>query len=242
MLKIDRSNYKLGKKAPKVDTRTLKLIDYLVPILPNVPPSINWAPTVSWPMLMNDTLGNCIIASKLHAIQVWVQNHPAYNPTDATALKYYELWDGYISGDPSTDNGGVIIDVLNDWRSQKMDGHVLGAYVAPSVGNQLHIQQSIAFFGGVDLGIQLPVSALSQTEWTVVNPDGGIAGGHDVYIFAYNSIGPVCATWNETIQMTWQFFNTYVDEAYTLLGNAFQTPIDLINWKLLGQDLASVTN
>ena len=42
-------------------------------------------------------------------------------------------------------------------------------------------------------------------------------GGHDVWVAAYNLTGPVVISWGMVIQMTWQFWTTYVDEAYTFL-------------------------
>lgn len=174
----------LGKNDFKYDSRSMKMRDYLVTSLPTPPIQINWAPNVrSWPMLRNDTLGNCTIAAALHAIMVWSQDpKKPYLPTDATALKYYGLWDGYVDGDPTTDNGGYEVDVLSQWRAQKLDTHVLEGWVDPQPQNALHIQQSIAFFGGVYIGLQLPVSAQRQTEWAVVPNDGGVWGGHAVVL------------------------------------------------------------
>src|SRR5271154_4740495 len=101
---VDRSKYPLGKQDHVFDSRTLKLEDYLTSSLPTPASSVNWAPTITaWPMLLNDTLGDCTIAACLHAIMVWMLNHKVpFTPTDAEALKYYELFDGYVNGDPST--------------------------------------------------------------------------------------------------------------------------------------------
>jgi hypothetical protein len=49
---------------------------------------------------------------------------------DSTILDYYERWDGYNPADPGTDQGGVELDVLNDWRQQGFAGHQLEAFVA----------------------------------------------------------------------------------------------------------------
>jgi hypothetical protein len=243
-LMTDRSQYKLGKKDFKFDSRTLKLRDYLVPTLPAPPASINWAPNVtSWPMLMNDTLGDCTIAAALHAVQVWMLSQgKTYTPTDAIALEYYEKWDGYVNGDPNTDNGGDETTVLTRWKAHNLNTHVLRGWVDPQPGNQTHIMQSIAYFGGVYIGLQLPVSAQNQTEWTVVANDGGVWGGHAVYCYAYNSTGPICATWNEVMQMTWGFWDKYCDEAHCLLGAAWAPGVkDVIKYSQFEADLALVS-
>ena len=240
----DRSQYGLGKKEFKFDSKVFQMKD-LTTALPSPPAAINWAPEFkSWPMLDNDTLGNCTIASKLHAIQVWVQQHPPYNPTSKTALSYYEKWCGYVQGDPSTDNGDTIQDVLEKWRQQKLDTHVLAAWADPNPLDVKHIMQSIAFFGGVDIGLQLPVSAQNQDVWDVVNPDGGVWGGHDVYCYGYNETGPICATWDEVKQMTWGFWAKYCDESHCLLGNAWDpsAKLDEITYNNFKSDLGLVAN
>ena len=44
---------------------------------------------------------------------------------------YYENWDGYVPGNPSTDTGGIELDVLNDWQKQGFAGHALMAFADP---------------------------------------------------------------------------------------------------------------
>ena len=220
---------KLGKKAALPDARTLKLENYLAPSLPSPPNQIDWTRGVKvWPFLLNDNLGDCTIAAALHAVQIWMlPGKTPYHPADSVALNYYEKWDGYVNGDPNTDNGGYELTVLNSWRQQKLDSHVLWGYADPQPQNVLHVKQSVAFFGGVYIGLQLPVSAQAQvgTIWDVVPNSGGIWGGHAVYCAAYNSTGPICITWNQIQPMTWAFWNKYCDESHTLLGNAWEPPI-----------------
>jgi len=239
---MDRARIKLGKRAFKFDSRTLRLENYLLPTLPAPPTSINWCPNrTSWPMLMNDSLGDCTIAAILHAVQVWSQDpKKPYNPTDATALSYYEQFCGYVNGDPNTDQGGDELNVLNQWRAKKLDTHVLEGYVDPQPQNLLHVQQSIAFFGGIYIGLQLPVSAQQQSVWTVVPHDGGVWGGHAVYCYAYNATGPICASWNEVIPMTWGFWNKYCDESHCLLGSAWVPAKDAINYADFRTDLTKL--
>jgi len=170
----DHSSMRLGRKAIKTDSRTLALANYITPSIPPPPPAADWTKGVTdWGMMLNDTLGDCTIAGVAHAIQVWTANTGTMTTTpDATVQTYYENWDGYVPGDPNTDNGGIELDVLNDWQKQGFDGHALFAFANARYTNLVEIRQSIALFGGVYIGLALPVTAQSQDVWDVV-PKGG---------------------------------------------------------------------
>jgi hypothetical protein len=216
---------KLGRKAIKTDTRTLALGDYLTPSLPPPPLAANWTKDIaSWGMMLNNTLGDCTIAGVGHAIQVWTANTGTIvTMPDSTIESYYEKWDGYVPGDPNTDNGGIALDVLNDWQKNGFAGHALLAFADPKVANLIEIRQSIALFGGVYIGLSLPLTAQSQNVWDVV-PNGGAKakpgswGGHCVFVPSYNAKGFTCITWGQQKTMTLAFWKKYCDEAHTLLG------------------------
>jgi hypothetical protein len=226
---------KLGRKAIKTDSRTLKLGKYLTPGLPPPPPSADWTKGITaWGMMINgpdpaepkypDGLGDCTIAGCGHAIQVWTANTGAIvTVPDATILSYYEKWDGYVPGKPSTDKGGVELDVLNDWKKQGFAGNKLMAFADPQSANLTEIRQSIALFGGVYIGLSMPITAQKQKVWDVV-PNGGADaepgswGGHCVFVAKYDQNGFTCITWGALQTMTAAFWNKYCDEAHTLLS------------------------
>ena len=220
----DHSKMKLGRKAIKTDSRTLALGDYLTPGLPPPPSAADWTKGItSWGMMLNDTLGDCTIAGAGHAVQVWsADTGSMVTIPDATIESYYETWDGYVPGNPSTDNGGVELDVLNDWQKQGFAGNTLLAFADPKPANLVEIRQSIALFGGVYIGLALPLTAQKQDVWDVV-PRGGASakpgswGGHCVFVPKYDQNGFTCITWGELKVMTLAFWKKYVDEAHTLL-------------------------
>jgi len=221
----DHSKMRLGRKAIKTDSRTLQLGDYLKPSLPAPPPSVDWTSGItSWGMMLNDTLGDCTIAGVGHAIQVWSANTGGIvTVADATIESYYEKWDGYVAGNPNTDSGGVELDVLNDWRQQGFDGHPLIAFADPKSANLDEIRQSIALFGGVYIGLGLPVTAQNQDVWDVVKGGGANAqkgswGGHCVFVPKYDGTSFTCITWGQLKTMTVAFWKKYCDEAHALLG------------------------
>jgi hypothetical protein len=227
----DHSQMKLGRKAIKTDTRTLAMSDYLTPALPPPPPAADWTKGIAnWGAMLNDTLGDCTIAGVAHAVQVWTANTAAAIVTtpDATVQSYYEKWDGYVPGDSSTDSGGVELDVLNNWKKQGFDGHSLLAFADPQVANLDEIRQSIALFGGVYIGLSLPLTAQTQEVWDVVAKGGAKAkkgswGGHCVFVAGYDAHGFTCITWGQLKGMTVAFWKKYCDEAHTLFGQDWLT-------------------
>ena len=227
MLTRDISKIKLGKKAPKRKPETLQLANYLA--LPSVPSSYAWLPKIkSYGMMLNDSIGDCTIAAAGHLIMEWTaDNKKLFTPRNGDILKAYEAVSGYVPGDPSPDNGAVILDVLDYWRKTGIAGRKITAYAAAEPGNQQHIRASIYLFGGVDLGLQLPISAQGQKVWSVppegLTGDGapGSWGGHSVPGLAFDANGVTVITWGETLRMTWQFFAAYCDEAYAIISPDF---------------------
>jgi hypothetical protein len=222
---------KLGKRAQRIDKRTLKFEDYLKPgvIAPIPPAEVSWVMKVpDWQMLLNDSLGDCVPAAMLHMVQQW--SHYAGTelvPSNADALRLYEQIGGFVPGDPSTDNGANMLDALNFWRQNGIKVgntvHKISAFVQVDPTNAKHVQLAIMLFGNVFTGVALPVSAQTQTGWTV--PDGGAFndgspgswGGHCIPIMAGSPETLSCITWGERLKMSHNFFFDYVDELYAIV-------------------------
>jgi len=222
---------KLGKRDPRIDHRTLQMATYMkAEALPQPPGYVTWNAAVGayWGMMLNDELGDCTCAAVGHTIMAMTAQHgsPAV-PSDADVLAAYEACGGYKPGDPATDNGAVELDVLNWWRKTGMAGHKLGAYAAVRPADQGEVRTAIWLFGSVYAGLALPLTAEGQEVWNVdlsaPAPLSGRAapgswGGHAVPLLGYNQVGPLCVTWGIPLQMTWDFWATYADEAYAPLS------------------------
>jgi hypothetical protein len=235
---------KLGRKAIKTDSRTLRMASYLTTALPAPPASVDWTKgCASWGMMLNDTLGDCTIAGALHCIMAWLRNAGIdMRFTDEDALKYYEAFDGYNPNDPSTDQGGILLDVLNDWKHQGINGHTLLAYARVNPANTDELKQAMALFGPLYTGLNFPNSAMGQPEW-VVTDDTSIDGGHCVVLIGYNATGPVAISWGANYQMTWDFYAAYFDEVYAAISlDWFVTGVDPTGFNLqqLQADLAAI--
>jgi hypothetical protein len=245
----DHSNMRLGRKAIKTDTRTLAFGDYLTPGLPPPPPTADWTKEIAaWGMMLNDKLGDCTIAGCGHAVQVWSANTSGIvTVPDPTIESFYEKWDGYVPGNPSTDSGGVELDVLNNWQKQSFAGNALLAFADPKTASLVEIHQSIALFGGVYIGLALPLTAQTQDVWDVA-PNGGAKakkgswGGHCVFVPKYDQNGFTCITWGQLKTMTPAFWKEYCDEAHTLLGQDWITAKGAPNGFDQAQLLADLKN
>jgi hypothetical protein len=225
---------KLGRKAIKTDSRTLRLASYLTPTLPPPPTACDWTRgRTDWGMMLNgpdpaepaypEGLGDCTIAGCAHAVQVWSANTTGeVTVPDSSILHYYEKWDGYKPQEPDTDQGGIELDVLNDWKKHKFANNALLAFADANAKNLTEIRQSIALFGGVYIGLSLPLTAQHQAVWDLVSPTGdgepNSWGGHCVFVPKYDENGFTCVTWGGLKTMTAAFWNAYCDEAHTLLG------------------------
>jgi len=250
MPRLRGAHYCLGRKAVKTDSRTLRLARYLSPALTPPPASVDWTKGITdWGMMLNDALGCCTIAGVGHAVQVLTANSSSeVTVPDSTILNYYENWDGYVDGDPSTDNGGIELDVLNDWQKQGFSGHALTAFADPNVSNITEIKQVINLFGGVYIGFNVPQSVMnSDNDPTVpwdVTGDNTIVGGHAVFVPKYDADFLYPISWGQVYKMTYAFWSQFVDEAHALLSPDFIEANGLdpagFNMAQLETDLAAI--
>jgi len=222
-------NYpRLGKKPARFDQRTLKFAKYRLPATLPIPPTeVSWVTKVPyWPEMLNNCISDCTCAAAGHHIQQWsFYAGDEYIPTDDQILAAYEVLSGYIPGNPETDNGCYILDVLNYWRNVGIAGHKIAAYVSVDHAYRQEVMEAIQMFGGVYLGIELPLSARGMNKWFVA--DGGIVteegfpggwGGHAVSAFAASPKTVTCVTWGSTLKMSWNFFEDYVTECYAIVS------------------------
>lgn len=216
---------RLGKKPARIDANRLKLRNYLPTALP-VPASADWTLKVpTWGMMLNDLEGDCVFAGGGHAVQTWTAAQGVdRTPPDYQVQYYYEQWAGYDPARPSTDQGYIEIDFLNNWRKFGYCGAILDGYADPDWRNIEHIKLSIALFGGVYIGVQLPQSAMDQFSagqpWTMTG-DTRVVGGHALWAPAYDQEWIYPITWGKKQPMAWDCLASWADEAHTLRSPLF---------------------
>jgi hypothetical protein len=251
---IHAGGVKLGKLPARHDPRTLQLAKYLkTDKLPEPPKSEDFSKKVAgWPMMKNDTVGDCTCAAAGHMIEQWTTyaNKP-FTPTDTQVIDAYSAITGYNPKTGAHDNGANMLDVLNYWRKTGIAGRKIVGYVALEPKNQRDIEDAIMLFGNVYLGVALPLSAQRQTVWAV--PPGGATGtgapgswgGHAVPVVQYDQRGLTVVTWGQLKRMTWSFLDTYCDEAFAVLSDDWindKTKLspDQFDVAALQQDLAEL--
>jgi hypothetical protein len=199
-LPFNPESIKLGKKLGHVeDRRTFKLRTFLPRTLPTPPDrSAVGGTTVEFPMFANDRYGDCTVASHGHRViaQERSSRQAEIQVTDEDVLAVYSAVTGFDRNRPQTDNGAYMLDVLNYMRKhglgREKDGtpHTIGAFVAVPTTNAQQMKIASWMFGGLYLGIWLPLSAASQATWDV-SPDGSTSGRRSFSIPRHSTTGNV---------------------------------------------------
>lgn len=246
---------KLGKRAKRFDRRNLMLHEYLPAKLPARPFQKNWVLGIpEIPMYKNDVLGCCVIARMAHQLDLWsyLTTGKTIGFTDADIIGMYSAIGGYVPGDPSTDNGCVILDALKYWQKNGFAGRkelAIEAYLQIDPTSPTEFEDATWLFGSSVIGVQLPIAVQSLNSWPAPpNLTGdwtpGSWGGHDVDIGSYSSGKALVETWGGTLPMDDLFMKAYVDEMWCVLfpgwvGAHGVTPSGL-NLAKLRADLAIV--
>jgi hypothetical protein len=175
-------------------------------------------------MFLNDSRGCCTIADgPAHDTQIWTANNGTMvTVADDVVLKAYETVDGYVDGDPSTDNGGIETEVLSAWQTGIAGFAKLDGWIPVDPRNLDHVRKAIERYGVLYIGVALPLTAQNQAVWTVdigggANAEAGSWGGHAISLSAYDSTSFDCITWGARQKMSVDWLSAYADEAYAPL-------------------------
>lgn len=222
--------YKLGKTPARPGAVKFRLTNYAT-TLPK-PPTAEKAVDLSWQMLGNDSVGDCVFAGAGHETMSWnKETGKTITFTDKSVLSDYSAVTGYNPNDPNSDQG-TDMQVAASYRRKTgvLDGsgkrHQVAAYLAITPGDKTLLKQAIYLFGAVGIGIQFPASAMTQFNagkpWTVVSKSP-IEGGHYIPAIGYDSKYVYIVTWGKTQKMSWGFYKKYCDEAICYLSNEMLT-------------------
>jgi hypothetical protein len=225
------SNRKLGKLPKREDPRTLKMARYVKPVppAPKPPASADWITKVpSWDMYGNDQYGDCVIAAMAH-IQNQAQFLTSGKFTDynlTQILSMYSAIGGYVPSDgpggPS-DQGCDMLTALKYWKTSGFLGSKILAYMEVDPQNAMQVEQAIAQFGSLFIGVNLPAAVEQFLNWPAPPADltgewePGSWGGHCVPPMDYTPGSQVCVSWGTKLPIADPFFTAYCDEAYVVL-------------------------
>ena len=267
MADIDLTKMKLGKRAPRLDLRvpTIQKLMGTGPLPPVPAVDRRWEKVKEWVLGANDRVGDCTGVGAANSIlnMTTATGHPKAATTNE-CLGFYSQSTGYdpnaplVDGENPTDQGGVETDVLASWISAgfRLAGGVdkLTGFAAVDPGNIVACKQSMWLFGGLYIGLQLPLAAQAMGEvWDVpagraLNGDWapGGWGGHCTPTVGFEKDGTFrLVTWAKPKIITRAFWRAYVDESYVLLSKdwvtAAGTDPDGFSWDQLTVDMHSIS-
>jgi hypothetical protein len=206
-----------GKKAPKRLRKALPLSNYLHMSAVQFPAVMAWERPISLGMLGNDMVGDCTIAGRYHLRMIQRSVAQAGNPlvvTDQQALSDYSAITGYVQGNPSTDNGAAMTDVLTWYKDH---------YVTIDTQNIDMVKAACFLFGGLYIGFAVPQSLADQLNngqtptFDMVPGDKPSGEGHCIDPCGYGRDGFAFASWGTYYRASWDFWTEWVDEAYALV-------------------------
>ena len=230
----DGRTVKLGRIRPKSRPLCLHFGSYYTPEGATPPPaSVDYsakAAAAIAQMYLNDQLGDCVIAGKMHQLGIWSGNETGVPvlATDAEVKKQYRA----ICG--PGDNGCNITDVLDYFKSSGLTAggatYKIDGYVSVDWTNKTLVQAAIFLFGSLTVGLNLPNDWLNTADggiWDVT--DSPIVGGHDVCAVGYDDTGVTICTWGGKRTITWAAFadRRWVEELYAQLAPLWYENADL---------------
>lgn len=228
----------LGKKAAKPIEKLMPMREhFLGGMLPTPPNQFSWRKGIrSWGMMLNNDIGDCTAASIGHMIQVHTLNATGIikTPPDLIVEQLYEQF-GFDpnaevqDGRNVTDNGAELSDVVKYVAKNGFYNYSFHGFGNVDIKNENDLKVAVWLYGGMHIGLGLPLSIRGQSIWDVVDPNGqgdskfNSLGGHAVYCTGYDENLVEFITWGYAPQfMTWNFALTYLDEAYVMLSNIWE--------------------
>jgi hypothetical protein len=224
---------KLGRLAPHPEEThpRVHIKDHRVKAAAPVALPINWfALITAWGMLLNDQLGDCTAAGILHMfLAMTTYAGDAVAPTNADALSLYERF-GYNpaatqpDGSNPTDRGANEQDVLQNVTTDPIVGEEVLLFAQVDQTDHEEVEQALATFGPLYLGILCPQSMQEQFgAGQVIDyvPGSPIEGGHCIILVGVDADYLYVVTWGQCVKMTWAFWEKYCDEAWVVVSKAW---------------------
>ena len=253
-----------GRNRPLPGRKKIHLGDYLHPAqIPFPPKRRNYsgaAQAALGEMYLNDRLGDCVIAGIAHLEGVFTGNSGSpviYSPEEIVGM--YSAIGGYVSGDPSTDNGCDEVTALNYWKSKGAPAgtHQITAWASVNGADARHVASAIWLCEGVMFGVELPDAWVSPFPsgtgwvWDVAGPSDP-QNGHCFVGVGYEDEGAQVeiGTWGMTGWITHAAIAQYTSpasagELYVVLSpeiieKATQKAPDGVDWATLVADFQAL--
>lgn len=221
-----------GRKPAVEDNRVPHFSSVRKLIVQPPPDNIVWyADVPQWDVLANDSMGDCVEAASLHALQQFLDyaGTPTI-PLATDAIDFYSKSQGYNPSDPTTDKGSVTLGpngTMQYWHDKGITCagklNQLQAYMQISDRNPTEWREAIWLFGGLMIGMKVPESILDAPELPFVwnyQQGASIGGLHEVWV---NGVTTVVGerfydivTWGQHCRLTEEYMMNWLDEVIVL--------------------------
>jgi hypothetical protein len=225
----------LGKLPAKSDSRTLRFGSYLMHDVGRLARAVDYTRAVPSadrrPWLANNRFPCCTCSAAGHMIAVWTANTGKTRIVpDSAIVRAYRLFVGDVHKPHKH-----MINVLNYWRQSGIGGDRILAYAQLTPRDVVEAKLTIELFGACYIGLSLPNFAVipgnldhvRNTPWTKSlkkESDGARPqrrNGHTVAAVKYDAKNLYVVTWGILKPMSWEFYETYCEEAYAVLSKDF---------------------
>lgn len=218
---VDGKTVKFGRQPRPAGKCSLPLRLYMdFAKLPAPAPS-DWTGKIrKWPTMLNDQYGDCVVAAKGHALQIFT----AYGLGGEVITSDRVISDDYFTETGGADNGLNIADSLDYWIKHGLGGNMgVTAWADVNFDTPAEVMLAGQLFGGVFLGVTLPSNCFDAINagrpWTDTSQRPNQNMGHAIYLAKIESDGPTCVTWGQLQKMSWDWFKKYTDEASVIVSS-----------------------
>lgn len=193
--------------------------------LPAPQPS-DWTGKIrDWPTMLNDRYGDCVVAAKGHAIQIFT----AYGLGAEVITPDSVIKSDYFTETGGADNGLNIPESLDYWVRNGLGGKKILAWADVNFDTPAEVMLAGQLFGGVYLGVSLPSNCFDAINagrpWTDTSQSPNPRMGHCIHLAKIDADGPTCVTWGQLQKMTWDWFKKYTEEASVLISADWEGPL-----------------
>jgi hypothetical protein len=175
----------------------------------------------SYPMALNDQLGDCTLAGVIHMLQLaYAEIGEIFDYPGDEVVR-----DTYLHLTGGADAGLVEHQVLQTWMRDGLFGTKIAAYAPINIQNRQEMAAACYAFGSLYLGVEMPPNAETQFEthqpWHIEGLPEKPTGGHCIVATGVNNLGIDHITWGDTESMTWEWWSTYGSEAWVVIPEVF---------------------
>jgi hypothetical protein len=200
----------------------------------------------------NDHIGDCTAVALANCARAAaaLRGDTSLSISTVDVVDFYSASTGYVWGNPATDKGGVIADILSYQSRMGLEvddgARLRGAWGSFNPRDRNLMGVAIDVVGSVNLGVALADADKTMAIWDTHSPASagdpapGSWGGHSLIIFDYEGLDDTdfvrLGTWGEWQKATWRWVTSRADEAHAIAWRRFGTMLPGLDFEALLAD------